>query len=550
MGDGDQRPLNKNENYYTASKYLANDMQEIILKMGFNSNIITKHRGKFTWYIVSKQNTPFYKISKENISTKYYNDKVYCVEVPNGTLYVRRNGKTTWCGNCAGAQAFSNFDTLLAPYIKKDNLTKEQVKQAIQEYLFNMNVPTRVGFQTPFSNITLDVVCPEKLKSKPVIIGGEMMDYTYGDCQNEMDLFNEVFCELMIKGDNQGRLFSFPIPTYNIHDNFDWDNSRHDKMWEMTAKYGIPYFANYVNSDMDPDQATSMCCRLRLDNRQLTHRGGGLFGSSPNTGSVGVVTINMPRIGYLSKTEDEFFSKLDSLMDLSRDSLILKVKAIEKLTDEGLYPYTKVYLAGIKADTGRYWTNHFLTIGLLGMNEACLNFGIGDLTTKDGNEFAQKVLQHMRDRITKYQEDTGYLFNLEATPGEGTTRRFAHIDKKKFPNIIVANNNKLISGAAPYYTNSTQLPVDAHIDLFRTLELQQPLQTKYTGGTVLHIFLGEKAPSPEAVKNLIKRCCKNYKIPYFSITPTFSICPIHSYLPGEHKYCPKCFDHNSDRLPE
>jgi len=444
-------------------------------------------------------------------------------------------------GEAAGAQAFSNFDTLLAPFIKKDSLDREQVKQGLQEFLYGMNVSTRVGFQCPFSNITLDVICPEKLRDKKVTIGGEAMDFTFGDCQKEMDVFNAVFCELMTKGDYQGRLFSFPIPTYNIGKKFDWDNTRYNKIWEMTAKYGIPYFANYVNSDMDPDQATSMCCRLRIDRTQLEYRGGGLFGSSPNTGSIGVVTINLPRIGYNSKTEEEFFKRLDDLIDSSKESLLIKTKLVEKLTEEGLYPYTRVYLAGIKKSTKRYWTNHFLTIGLLGMNEALINFMQKDLTTIEGNKFAEKVLLHMRDKITQYQKDTGYLFNLEATPGEGTTRRFANIDKKKYPNIIVANEkNVKEKQSAPYYTNSSQMPVNSHLSLFKTLEFQNHLQPLYTGGTVLHIFAGEKAPDPQAVKTLIRRCCEHYKIPYFSFTPTFSICPIHGYLVGEHHFCTIC----------
>ena len=447
----------------------------------------------------------------------------------------------TMQGEAAGAQAFSNFDTLLAPFIKKDNLDREQVKQALQEFLYGMNVSTRVGFQCPFSNITLDVICPEKLRDKKVVIENKELPFTFGACQEEMDLFNDVFCELMIAGDYQSRLFSFPIPTYNIHKNFEWDNPRYSKIWEMTAKYGIPYFANYVNSDMDPDQATSMCCRLRIDRTQLEYRGGGLFGSSPNTGSIGVVTINLPRIGYTVKTEEEFFKQLDKLIDASKESLLIKTKLIERLTDDGLYPYSRVYLAGIKDNTKRYWSNHFLTIGLLGMNEALINFIKKDLTTKEGNSFAEKVLLHMREKITQYQKDTGYLFNLEATPGEGTTRRFANIDKKKFPSIIVANEvNFQTKGSAPYYTNSTQMPVNSHLSLFKTLELENNLQPLYTGGTVLHIFAGEKAPDPNAVKILIKKCCENYKIPYFSFTPTFSICKIHGYLSGEHHYCNIC----------
>ena len=541
LGDGTSDLSKGNECYYTASYKLAGDIQDIILKMGFNSNILTHKRDKYIWYVVSKQKTPFYKISKENITTQKYKGNVYCVEVPNSTLYVRRNGKATWCGNCAGAQAFSNFDTLLAPYIKKDNLSREDVKQALQEYLYNMNVPTRVGFQSVFSNITLDVTCPNKLKNTPAFIGNEMADFTYGDCQNEMNMFNEIFCELMCKGDGQGRLFSFPIPTYNITKEFDWENPINTKIFEMTSKFGIPYFSNFINSDMSVDDATSMCCRLRLNTKELSHRGGGLFGASPKTGSVGVVTINMPRIGYETKTEEAYFKRLDQLMDLAKDSLIIKTNYIEKMTEEGLYPYLKHYLAGVKADTGRYWSNHFLTIGLLGLNESLINFNKPPISTEEGAKFAEKVLQHMRDRIIQYQHDTGFLLNLEASPAEGVVRRFAYADKEKYPNIIVANEEKYKNNhAAPYYTNSSQISVDANIDLFTQLKLQNNIQSLYTGGVVFHIYAGEKAPSPEAVKTLIRRSCENYKIPYFSFTPTFSICPVHSYLAGEHKLCPTC----------
>jgi ribonucleoside-triphosphate reductase len=356
-----------------------------------------------------------------------------------------------------------------------------------------------------------------------------------------MDLFNQAFLEVMSEGDAKGRVFTFPIPTYNITPDFEWDSPKYDGVWEMTAKYGIPYFSNYVNSDMKPEDARSMCCRLRLDNRMLNKRGGGLFGANPLTGSIGVVTINMPRLGYSSKSEQEFFEKLGRLMDLAKESLIIKRKTIERLTDQGLYPYSKYYLRGIKEQTGGYWTNHFSTIGLLGMNEALLNFMGKTIASKEGKDFSVKVLEFMRSRLQEYQNETGDIFNLEATPGEGTARRFAWADKKQFPDIIVANDKQVKEhGVAPYYTNSTQLPVSLSLDLFEALDLQDPLQTLYTGGTVFHVFLGEKLPSRDATKNLVKKISSNYKMPYFSLTPSFSICPIHGYLKGEHEYCPIC----------
>jgi len=444
-------------------------------------------------------------------------------------------------GEAAGAQAFSNFDTYLAPFIRYDGLDRKGVKQAIQEFIFNTAVPTRVGFQTPFTNITMDLKVPSHIAHDPVIIGGKPMELTYADFQEEMDLINDVFCEVMTEGDASGRIFTFPIPTYNITQDFDWDNPKYDSIWEMTAKYGIPYFSNYVNSDMKPEDARSMCCRLRLDNRMLNKRGGGLFGANPLTGSIGVVTINMARIGYTSKTEEEFFIKLGKLMDLAKDSLIIKRKTVERLTTQGLYPYSSFYLRGIKEQTGNYWTNHFSTIGLLGMNEALLNFMQKDITTQEGLEFSIKVLNYMRDRIQGYQTETGDIFNLEATPGEGTSRRFAWADKKQYPDIVVANEKNFKEHkAAPYYTNSSQLPVNKHLDLFSALDLQDPLQTLYTGGTVFHVFLGEKLPSKEATKALVKKIAHNYKMPYFSLTPTFSVCPIHGYIAGEHEYCPIC----------
>lgn len=444
-------------------------------------------------------------------------------------------------GEVAGAQAFSNFDTLLAPFVRYDKLTYEEVKQEIQSFVFNMNVSTRVGFQTPFSNITLDITPPKTLAKEAVIIGGVPQKETYGEFQEEMNMINRAFAEVMMEGDASGRVFTFPIPTYNIDKNFEWDDERFNPIWEMTAKYGIPYFANFINSDMDPDDARSMCCRLRLDNRELHKRGGGLFGANPLTGSVGVITINMPRLGYSSKNKREFFQKLDTLMDLAKQSLETKRKLVENLTEKGLYPYTKVYLDSIKMRRGQYWANHFSTIGLVGMNEALLNFLGKDITTKEGQKMAEEILTHMREKMIKYQKETGNLYNLEATPAEGTAYRLARIDKEKHPDMIFANDEAVKqNGSEPYYTNSSQLPVYFTEDIFEALDLQDNLQTKYTGGTVLHGFLGERLWNIEATKKLVRKIAENYSLPYFTLTPTFSICPVHGYLAGEHETCPKC----------
>lgn len=440
-------------------------------------------------------------------------------------------------GEAAGAEAFSSFDTFLAPFVHYDNLSYEQVKQAMQEFLFNCNVPTRVGFQTPFTNITMDVKVPEILKKQPVIIGGKAQDDTYEEFQNEMDLINKAFAEVMMEGDAKGRPFTFPIPTYNITDDFEWDNPIIEPVWEMTAKYGIPYFSNFINSDMKPDDVRSMCCRLRLDNRELYHRGGGLFGSNPLTGSIGVVTINMPRIGYLSKTKKDFFDRLGKLMDVAKESLEIKRKTIEDLTEKGLYPYSRHYLEGVKKIRGGYWGNHFSTIGLVGLNEAILNFKPvkKNIGTKEGNKLAKEVLDFMRSQITKYQQDDGGLYNLEATPAEGTSFRLAKKDKERYPDIVTSGTKE-----KPYYTNSSQLPVNYTDDIFEALNLQDDLQTKYTGGTVLHIFMGEKISETAALKSLIKKIFTKYNLPYITISPTFSICPVHGYMPGEHFACPKC----------
>ncbi|MBU2589883.1 MAG: ribonucleoside triphosphate reductase [Nanoarchaeota archaeon] len=519
---------------------LADDVQEIILKLNHNANIRKKNNKLGSWYVIAISRTKYFKINKNSIKKIKYNKKVYCVEVPNHTLYVRRNGKACWCGNSAGAQAFSNFDTLLAPFIRYDNLSYKEVKQAMQEFIFNMAVPTRVGFQSPFTNITLDLQVPEFMKSEHIIIGGEMKEATYGDFQEEMNIFNKAFVEVMIEGDATGRVFTFPIPTYNISKKFDWDNPAYEPIWEMTAKYGIPYFSNFVNSDMNPEDARSMCCRLRLDQKMLRKRGGGLFGSNPLTGSIGVVTINMPRIGFLANNEKEFFVRLDQLMYISKESLEIKRKVIEKFTDMDLYPYSKFYLKSIKERFGRYWENHFGTIGLLGMNEAIINLMPEEnISSEKGRAFAIKVLDFMRERLEQYQEKTGNIYNLEATPGEGTTYRFARADKKRYNNIIVANEITYKERAVPYYTNSTHLPVNYTTDIFEALELQDELQSKYTGGTVFHGFVGEKM-SKEGIKLLVKKISENFKLPYFTITPTFSICPKHGYIAGDHEYCPKC----------
>ena len=410
----------------------------------------------------------------------------------------------------------------------------------MQEFLYNINVPTRVGFQTPFTNITMDLKPSKTIGEENVIIGGQLQAERYRDFQPEMDMINTAFAELMMEGDAKGRVFSFPIPTYNLTTDFQWDSPVADKIFEMTRKYGIPYFSNFINSDMDPDDARSMCCRLRLDNRELRKRGGGLFGANPLTGSIGVVTINLPRIGYLSQTKEEFFQRLGNLMRLAKDSLEIKREVIEKLTEGGLYPYARHYLADIKERFGGYWNNHFSTIGLIGMNEALLNFApIADnIASVTGRQFAEEVLDFMRETLGQFQEETNHLYNLEATPAEGTSRRLARLDRNLYPDIKVANNDQ--SNQSPFYTNSTQLPVNFTDDIFAALELQDGLQTKYTGGTVLHFFLGESLPSAKAVRNLVRKVAENYRLPYFTITPTFSICPKHGYIAGEHFYCPKC----------
>jgi ribonucleoside-triphosphate reductase (formate) len=444
-------------------------------------------------------------------------------------------------GEAAGAQAFSNFDTYLAPFIRYDHLNQKEVEQALQEFFFNMNVPTRVGFQTPFTNLTLDLTVPDFMKNEAVLYNGKVTQDTYGDMTKEMEMFNLAFAEGMRQGDSKGRVFTFPIPTYNITKDFDWDSKVAQAIFEVTAKYGVPYFSNFVNSDMKPEDVRSMCCRLRIDNRELRKRGGGFFGANPLTGSIGVVTLNIPRIGYLSKDEDEFFERLETLMETAKQSLEIKRKVLEAFTDNGLYPYSRRYLRHVKEGYGKFWKNHFSTIGIVGVNEAIINLLGTNIASKDGQAFAQKMLTFMRKRLADYQEETGCIYNLEATPAEGTSYRLARIDKKRYKDIIFANQKQIVANRAePFYTNSSQLPVDFAGDLFDALEHQETLQSLYTGGTVFHIFLGERLQSWKSAAELIKKVAWNSKLPYFTLTPTFSICPTHGYTTGEHKQCPVC----------
>lgn len=436
----------------------------------------------------------------------------------------------------AGAQAFSSFDTYLAPFVKVDNLSYDKVRQCIQSYIYGVNTPSRWGSQAPFTNITLDLVCPDDLKNKKAIVGGKDQDFTYGECQKEMDMINKAFIELMIEGDADGRGFAYPIPTYNITKDFNWDSEISKLLFTMTAQYGTPNFQNFVNSDLNPSDVRSMCCRLQLDKRELRRRGGGLFGADEFTGSIGVVTINLPQIGYLAQNEEQFFKRLDYLMDLAKESLCIKRKVIQKLYDGGLYPYTRRYLKTL--------VNHFNTIGLCGMNECCLNFLGVDITAPTGKAFAEKVLTHMRERMQDYQEETGDLFNLEATPAESTSYRLALHDKKQFPDIITSGTTE------PFYTNSSQLPVDYTADVFEALDLQESLQTKYTGGTMFHVYMGEAIKDWKSCADLVRTISSKYRIPFFTISPTYSICPIHGYLNGQQFECPKCKAEKEKTLKE
>ncbi|MBD3345741.1 MAG: ribonucleoside triphosphate reductase [Chitinivibrionales bacterium] len=426
----------------------------------------------------------------------------------------------------AGAQAFSSFDTYLAPFVKVDNLSYEDVKQCIQSFIFGVNTPSRWGSQAPFTNITLDWVVPGDLKDQPAIVGGQPLDITYGQCQKEMDMINKAFLEVLISGDAEGRGFSYPIPTYNITENFNWNSENAELLFTMTGKYGTPYFQNFINSSLNPGDVRSMCCRLQLDKRELRNRGGGLFGADEFTGSIGVVTINLPRIGYLSSSREDYFSQLDHFMDVAKNSLEIKRRVITSLMNNGLFPYTRRYL--------RHWNNHFSTIGLIGMNESTINFIEKDLSHTEAREFAMEVLDHMRNKMIAYQEETGHLYNLEATPGEGTSYRLAKTDHDKFSRMIIPG------GDSPYYTNSTQLPVNTTTDLFEALDMQNGIQKKYTGGTVFHAFIGEAIDDIEVTKKLVRKIAENYQVPYFTLSPTFSICSNHGYLKGEHFACPTC----------
>lgn len=436
----------------------------------------------------------------------------------------------------AGAQAFSSFDTYLAPFVKVDNLNEHQVRQCLQSYIYGVNTPSRWGSQAPFTNITMDWVCPDDLKTKKAIVGGKEQSFTYGDCQKEMDMINKVFIELMIEGDAEGRGFAYPIPTYNITRDFDWESENAKLLFTMTSQYGTPNFQNFVNSDLNPSDVRSMCCRLQLDKRELRRRGGGLFGADEFTGSLGVVTINMPQIGYLAKNEEQFYKRLDYLMDLAKESLCVKRKVIQKLYDGGLFPYTRRYLKTL--------VNHFNTIGLCGMNECCLNFLGVNIADPKGKAFAEKVLQHMRERMQDYQEQTGDLFNLEATPAESTSYRLARHDKQQFPDIITSGKDE------PFYTNSSQLPVDYTADVFEALDHQESLQTKYTGGTMFHVYMGEALKDWKACADLVRTISNKYRIPFFTISPTYSICKIHGYLIGQQFECPKCKAEKEKALKE
>jgi ribonucleoside-triphosphate reductase len=438
----------------------------------------------------------------------------------------------------AGAQAFSSVDTYLAPYIRKDALSYESVRQSMQELVYNLNVPSRWGTQTPFTNLTFDWVCPEDLREQVPVIGGEEMPFAYGDLQAEMDMINRAYIEVMMQGDAKGRAFTFPIPTYNITRDFDWAHPNTERLFEMTAKYGLPYFQNFLNSDLEPNMVRSMCCRLQLDLRELLKRGNGLFGSAEQTGSLGVVTLNCARLGYLFKGDEAaLLARTDELLTLGKDSLEIKRKLIQQLMDAGLFPYTRRYLGTLR--------NHFSTLGVNGINEMIRNFSddAHDITTPWGEAFAVRFLDHIRARITRFQEETGHLYNLEATPAEGTTYRFAKEDRKRFADILQAG-----TAEQPYYTNSSQLPVGFCDDPFDALARQEVLQSKYTGGTVLHLYLGERVSSAHACKELVRRALSQFRLPYITVTPTFSICPVHGYLAGEHAFCPRCDEEALQRM--
>ncbi len=586
-----QSPYLKTAKAYIIYRDQRQKIREITTKA--NLDLIDKYIGRLDWKVSENSNMSFSLQGLNNyisseISRIYWLNKIYPPEIreahENGDYHIHDlNSLSVYCvgwdlydlllkgfggvsgkveskppkhfrtalgqianffytlqGEAAGAQAFSSFDTLLAPFIRYDYLEYRDVKQTIQEFVFNINVPTRVGFQTPFTNITMDLQPSPNYADHYVIIGGQPQKEKYNDFQHEMNLLNRAFFEVMTEGDAKGRVFSFPIPTYNIGKGFDWDNPELDLLWEVTGKYGIPYFSNFINSDMNPEDARSMCCRLRLDNRQLRKKGGGLFGANPLTGSIGVVTLNLPRMAYLSKNEDTFFHRVEHFAELAKNSLELKRKILESYTDRDFFPYTKYYLSSIRKQFGTYWGNHFSTIGIVGLNEACINLIGENIGSQAGQAFSPKVMDFLREKILAIQKETGNNYNLEATPAEGTAYRLAKIDKKNFPDIVCANEAEYQKGAEPYYTNSAQLPVNYTNDPFELLDLQDELQTKFTGGTVVHVFVGERIQNGNAVKQFIKKVCENYRLPYFSITPTFSICPAHGYIDGECAVCPDC----------
>ena len=508
----------------------------------------------------SLQGLNFYVAS--SIAARYWLNKIYPAEVCSGHIegdfHIHDLGMlaTYCCGwdlqdlllrgfggvpTKLESRPPKHLRSALGQVVRYDGLTYVGVKQALQEFVYNLNVPTRVGFQTPFTNLTMDLTPCGTLADAPVIVGGQPQRETYADFQPEMDLLNRAFAEVMLEGDARGRVFTFPIPTYNITRDFAWDNPVLESLWKATAKYGIPYFANYINSDLDPEDARSMCCRLRLDNRELRKRGGGLFGANPLTGSVGVVTVNLPRIAYLATSESDFFYRLSTMMETARTSLETKRKILVRETERGLYPYSKHYLAVVRKRLGSYWANHFSTVGIVDMNECCLAFLGVSIGSPEGQAFAMRVLNFMRDKLLDFQNETGNMYNLEATPAESASYRLAKADRRRYPDAITAG-----SPDSPYYTNSTHLPVGFTSDLVQALELQDELQTLYTGGTVFHAFLGEQVDDWRQARLLVRRIAERYHLPYFTLTPTFSICPVHGYIRGEHRFCPR--DHTADEV--
>jgi ribonucleoside-triphosphate reductase (formate) len=541
LGDGLTNTSNGNELYFTVSKKLADDIQELYMKLGFTSNIYKYHKDKFSWYTVSKQKSKTGNILDKDIKEEIYNNLVYCVTVPNGTLYTRRNDKAIWNGNCAGAQAFNSIDTLLAPFIKKDKLDYKEIKQSVQEFIYSLNVANRVGFQSPFTNITFDLKCPKNFKNINPIIDGQKQSFTYGDCNEEIGMITKAFFEIFSEGDGGGRPFTFPIPTINLHKNFVWDDEVAKTIFKATAKYGIPTFQNFLNSDLDPDSMYSMCCRLSISKEELVKASGGTFGAGNKTGSIGVVTINLPRLAYeqkiktknIKERKEYFFTELEKYMKIAKNSLEIKRTIITDNLNKGLIPYIKAYIGT--------FNNHFSTIGVIGMNEMCLNLFNQDITTEEGKNFSKDVLEFMSKKLSEFQLETGNLYNLEQTPAEGTCYKLAKKDKKDYPKINTAGIEEI-----PYYTNSSHLPVNHNLSLLKTLKHQEDLNKIYNGGSIVHVFLGEKVSDWINCMLLVKRIAEKTTLPFFDITATFSICPIHGYISGEHNVCP--LEHTSEQL--